>query len=222
MVDAGSAKQRLLEAAGRIFAERGYEAATVRDICAQADVNLAAVNYHFGDKERLYIEAVKWAHAQKLAKIPPTPPPPGATPQQRLRHFIRTLLARMVFDHQEPAWCTQLVMRELAMPTSACQELTREFIRPQFEQLVALIAELAPPRTPARQLHLLGFSIVGQCLHQRLARPIIGHLVGPEEQASYDLDRLTDHITSFSLHGIAGVARRQDNLRSAALGAKRS
>ena len=53
-------RERLLEAASRVFAEKGYEKATVREICTAAKVsNLAAVNYYFGDKERLYIESVK-------------------------------------------------------------------------------------------------------------------------------------------------------------------
>jgi AcrR family transcriptional regulator len=53
----GEARDRILLAAGREFAERGYEAATVRDICLAAGVNGAAVNYYFGDKKRLYIES---------------------------------------------------------------------------------------------------------------------------------------------------------------------
>ena len=52
-------RQRLLQAAGQLFAEKGYEGASVRDICKKAQANFAAVNYHFHDKERLYIEAVK-------------------------------------------------------------------------------------------------------------------------------------------------------------------
>lgn len=209
MEEALTVKERLLDAAGAVFAERGFEAATVREICARAEANLAAVNYHFGDKERLYIEAVKAAHARRLARHPPPVLPPGMPPAARLRLWIRHLLQRLVLDQDQPAWCAQLVMRELAVPTAACRELTQEFIRPQFEQLVALVAELAPPRTSARQLHLLAFSIVGQCVYHRLARPIIGYLVGPEEFGSYDLDRLTDHITAFTLRGLAGLGSRR-------------
>ena len=55
-------KTRLLEAAGEEFADKGFEGATVRVICDRAGVNLAAVNYHFGDKEHLYVQALLHAH----------------------------------------------------------------------------------------------------------------------------------------------------------------
>ena len=46
-------RERILQAAGEAFAAAGYRTTTVRDICQKADVNLASVNYHFGDKQRL-------------------------------------------------------------------------------------------------------------------------------------------------------------------------
>ncbi|HPZ83759.1 MAG TPA: TetR family transcriptional regulator, partial [Thermogutta sp.] len=60
-VEVDDTKSRLLTAAGELFAERGFEGATARQICERAGVNLAAINYHFKSKEQLYIEAVKAA-----------------------------------------------------------------------------------------------------------------------------------------------------------------
>ena len=69
-------RQRILAAAGPIFATEGYERATVRDICDAAGVNLASVNYYFGEKERLYIESVKEAHRMRADQVPrPVRPP---------------------------------------------------------------------------------------------------------------------------------------------------
>ncbi len=52
-------RSRLLAAAGPVFADKGYQAATIRDICLAAGVNVASVNYYFGDKATLYLETVK-------------------------------------------------------------------------------------------------------------------------------------------------------------------
>ena len=69
-------KTRLLEAAGEEFAEKGFEVARVRSICERAGANLAAVNYHFGDKEQLYVQAVLEAHRCGM-ELPPEPVRPA-------------------------------------------------------------------------------------------------------------------------------------------------
>ncbi len=66
-------RRQLLEAAGAVFAEAGFRNATVREICHQAGANIAAVNYHFGDKETLYSEVLRYAHGRALEKYPLLP-----------------------------------------------------------------------------------------------------------------------------------------------------
>jgi TetR/AcrR family transcriptional regulator, regulator of cefoperazone and chloramphenicol sensitivity len=96
-------RQRLLEAAGEVFAERGFRAATVRDICQRARANVAAVNYHFGDKEHLYTAVLKYAFSCALQKYPPLLGlDDTASPEQRLRVFIRSFMLRLLAETVPP------------------------------------------------------------------------------------------------------------------------
>jgi AcrR family transcriptional regulator len=191
-------KDRILEAAGQIFAEKGFRNATVREICQTAQANLAAVNYHFGDKERLYIETVKRAHRARMDQAELPDWPSGIAPAEKLHGFIYMFLRRMLADDQA-SWHTHLMLRELAHPTAACAELVREFIRPHFEVLMSILAELVPPGTSEVERHQIGFSIVGQCLHYRVAQPIVKLLISSEEYAEYDAERLAAHIARWTL-----------------------
>ena len=83
-------RERILEAAGSVFAERGFEHATVRDICHQAGANGAAVNYYFGDKSSFTWKRFAWrVRCGSNRFLSPRAPP------RRLRRFIfMTLSAR--------------------------------------------------------------------------------------------------------------------------------
>src|SRR5262245_47983711 len=117
--------QQLIDAAGPLFAERGFRSTTVREICELAGANQAAVNYHFGDKESLYFECVCHA-ARCCGERAPLPVwPSGTLPEVKLRDFVRMFLNRVVLDH-EPAWHGQLIMREMLLPTQACAEFVKD------------------------------------------------------------------------------------------------
>ena len=67
-IDALNTRQSLLEAAGEIFGKKGFWSATHEEICSLANANTAAVNYHFGSKENLYVEAWKHSYKKSLEK----------------------------------------------------------------------------------------------------------------------------------------------------------
>jgi len=196
-------KQRLLEAAGRIFADKGFRSATVQEICKQAEANIAAVNYHFGAKERLYIETVRHAGHFCTSEVPLPQWEPGTPATMKLRDFIRTMLNRVAVD-RTPEWPGKLIMRELAQPTDACAEFVREFARPNFEMLLGILQDLLPTEVSPAKRQLIVFSIMGQILHYRFARPIITLLVGEEQFRALDAERLTEHITGFTLAALSG------------------
>jgi TetR/AcrR family transcriptional regulator, regulator of cefoperazone and chloramphenicol sensitivity len=199
-------QERLLLAAGELFAEKGYDGTTVREICQRAGAgNVAAVNYYFRDKERLYIEAVKSACTRQHESLPFPDWPPGTSPKRKLRDFIRVLIDRMLGD-KSPPWARQLFLRELAHPTAACREFVDMVVRPNAELLSRILDELLP-KVPARKRRLIAFSIVGQCFFHRVAHPIVTLLVGEEEVRTYDSAFLAEHIADFSLAAIGATSR---------------
>ncbi|HEX3656405.1 MAG TPA: CerR family C-terminal domain-containing protein [Pirellulales bacterium] len=198
-------RERLLAAAGQIFAEKGFKDATVREICARAGVNLAAVNYHFGDKEHLYAELVKAAHRLRVERAPLPGWDESKPPEQKLREFVRTLLVRLL-DDPAPPWHVQLMLREMAQPTGACAALVRDYIEPDFKLLLRIIDALVPADLPIARRRLIAFSVVGQCLHYRVAQPVIALLVPPEECRNLTSDQLADHISRFTLAALAQLS----------------
>src|SRR5437868_11325514 len=106
-------RAKLLDAAGEVFSERGYYDATVREICARAGANVAAVNYHFRDKERLYTTCLaRWAQTA-LEKYPPLLGLPADAPlEQRLEAFVHSFLLRLL-DNSRFAWHGKLMSREM-------------------------------------------------------------------------------------------------------------
>ncbi len=197
MVAQDLTRTRLLEGAGQEFAEKGYELARVRSICDRAGANLAAINYHFGDKEQLYVAALREAHRCGLE--PGDPRTDASLPAaERLRGFIHHFLDRVLAMNHPDDWQHRLMLREMLSPTPFSDILIREVIRPRFEMLRSLMGEICP-EADDRRLNALVCSIIGQCLHYKMARRVTERLLGPEGYAALSLDYLTDHITSFCL-----------------------
>jgi len=202
---AAEPRERILSAAGREFAERGYEAATVRDICLAAGVNLAAVNYYFGDKQRLYVESVKHAHQQRAGQVPLPEWTAGTPPQRKLRDFVGNLLERML-GFGEPPWQVRLMMREVLHPTDACRELVEDYVRPRFELLASILDELVGGQLSQTELRQVALSIIGQCFLYRAAGDVVGMLVPRDELKSHHaLTPLADHVTGYALAAL-GIA----------------
>jgi TetR/AcrR family transcriptional regulator, regulator of cefoperazone and chloramphenicol sensitivity len=202
-------RQRLLEAAGEVFAERGFRAATVRDICQRAQANVAAVNYYFGDKERLYIAVLKYAFSSGLQKHPPLLRlESNASPEQRLRAYIHSFLLRCLGEGS-PAWLGKLMAREMAEPTHALDILIHDAFRPLFDLLMSIVRELLGPRAHRTEVQLCADSIIAQCLHYQHARPV---LVCFDPALTFDLgniERWADHIAEFSLAALRQFAQHE-------------
>jgi len=197
-----STRERIILQAGPIFASKGFRAATVREICDAADVNLASINYYFGDKQQLYFETVVRAREMRVEQVPQPQWEPSTTLHQKLQGFVGLILDRLVAMQTEP-WQVRLLMREILQPTEACSHLVKEYFRPFFESLLSIVDDIVEAPLAQHQRNKIGLSIVGQCLYYRFAAGVTSLMIGDHEfEEHFDRDSLAEHITGFSLAAI--------------------
>jgi len=209
MAEDSGTKVRLLRGARKAFAEQGLKNATVRDICALAEANVAAVSYHFGGKERLYIAVLQDYIERETRRHPrdqdTTPESPS---EERLRAYIRSTLLQILGGGSiDDKHLGRLLIQEFLEPSQYFGELFERHFRPIHQILLEIVRKMLP-RADTLTISRCASSIVGQCVLFDFAREILSRM-GPELslQAS-NIEHITDFIMQFSLGGLERVRSR--------------
>lgn len=203
----GETARRLLTAAAEVFAEKDYRSATVSEICQLAGANIAAVNYHFGDKETLYAKAWRYAFSESIKTHPPDGGvPSGAPPEERLRGQIRALLERISDDSNKEFW---IVQKEITSPTGLLAEVMDAEIAPLHKRTEGVVREILGPDAPESRVHFCVLSIISQCTGpvavSRLGITRTAEAQGPPPIE--DIDSYAEHVVTFSLCALAALRK---------------
>lgn len=196
---------RIFKVAGKIFAEKGFKNTSVREICKSSEVNIAAINYYFGSKEKLYIEVVKYWKDIAFNKYPfDFAEDESNLPEDRLRSFIRCVLIHTLYEVDSPLFGT-FITRESIEPTRAIQELTEESIGPAINLLFSIVKLLLGKRASEESISLYSASILGQCTFYQYSPHIIAKYFKTSKFTLEEIEKIADHISSFSLNAIKRV-----------------
>jgi len=197
---------RLLSAAARLFAERGFAKVTVRDICKRARANVAAVNYHFHGKLGLYHEVLQLAiRTMQETTEAAREAGQGRPPDQQLAAYVRVFLQRVVGAGHDDSWIHQLMMRELSDPTPALDMVLEQVVRPRMTYLCGVVAALLDAPVEAEPVARCAMSVHAQCV--AMINPFAGRVSHAFERTPEALDAMADHITRFSGAGIRTIGR---------------
>jgi len=198
--------RKLLAAASEVFAQKGYRDATIAEICERAGANVAAVNYHFGDKETLYKEA--WRHS--FSESVKAHPPGGgvsddAPPDERLGGYVTALLHRIADENNKEFL---FVQKELANPTGLLDEVIHKEIHSLRKNMEKLVHELLGRCAPDIQVRFCVISIISQCIN-----PMVATKVRKENRKNNDgppiiddIEAYSNHVVRFSLGGIRTIS----------------
>ncbi|SDH03985.1 transcriptional regulator, TetR family [Vibrio xiamenensis] len=208
--DGEQTRQRILAAAGELFAQTGFAETTNKAIAAKAKVDLASINYHFGNRSGLYQRALATAHRQiinidDLHALQNQ----ALAPEQKLTQFIQLVCQRTL---SEPSWYAQILAREVLSPSSNLAVLIDEEIQPKMAILKRLLSDVSGIPETAPELMPCLINLVAPCLMLLVTRNLspnplkMVHAMPPSE--------VIDHLSCYALAGLKAVGERYQQQQS--------
>ncbi len=198
-------RQSIIKAAVILFAEKGFERSSIRDIITKARVNQAAINYHFKGKDGLYSEVLKIAFekltesadfdAEKLKSL---------SHEDALRSFVRQQLRPLLFRDEMSRY-----IRIFAWESPHPSKVFRKFIATNstfyLTTAVDIVRRFLPPNTSDRAALCAAICLMGQCSafvrnRELLAQDPFG--ISLDERF---VDELADVIARLAIGGLPNV-----------------
>jgi AcrR family transcriptional regulator len=166
------------------------------------------VNYHFGDKAKLYSETLRDLANASMTRFPlDLGLPETAPPEQRIRAFAQSFLHRF-FSDERAALYGRIVAREMIEPTHALPERINETMRPMANLVASIVRQVLGADAPADEVRRCACSVVGQVVFYKHCQPIFRELFPGENFGPDGIAALAEHITNFSMAGLTARAKQ--------------
>ena len=196
-------KKRLLAAAEQLFADKGFDATSVRDLTARANCNVAAVNYHFGGKEQLYTEIFE-RHMDilrdvRINAIEKVMAKSEVSLEELLQAFTRSFIEPLLNESGGRS-LMKLMNREMLDPHLPRSLFIEKVIVPTMAVFSRALIKICPGLDETKT-QLVIRSIVGQLLHTIQVQKIFGDEMG-KSTFVMDMNTIINHIVKFSAAGI--------------------
>jgi TetR/AcrR family transcriptional regulator, regulator of cefoperazone and chloramphenicol sensitivity len=211
-------RARIVEAAGELFADRGFDGVSVRALAKRAGVNAAAVNYHFGGKEGLYRAVIR--------KLIDDTEPMFAPMIVRLRDGVsraggdRAALAalasgviggllRSVLSSTNLHWRMPILLGESQQPSKAFAMLMRDRIDPVHDAIAELVGAATGYDPKGLEARLMTANIMGQCMSLGAARGVVFARLGWDEYTPERIELIVDTLMPrmLAMLGLAAAPR---------------
>ena len=191
-------KTRILIAASRVFAEKGYKNTTVQDICSASEANIAAVNYHYKSKENLY--RIVWDHLYKFNEQANEELfRDDLDPKVQLKHFVSTRI-KSTLDNGELGYLSKLISYELNSPTTSYDHIYENYLKERINWVLRLIDRLTKGKLDQSSKEQIFFLVNSPII--RLNETIMNNNKFIHHSTLRINDELIDNMYNYILGGI--------------------
>ena len=196
-------RNRLLDAAEKLFCEKGFDGTSIRELTTEAGCNLAAVNYHFGNKENLYTEMFRRQFEMMIQRNLKILDQITSQPDLTLEKLLGAIIegpVRGVYENQPMGQIMRLLIREILNQKLDREMIIKDMKYKLYDRLGGVLKQLVPGLSDD-ELILIVFSFDGVILHPFLFLDIYTNSM-PDLTA----DQLLDHMVKFVAAAIRGYA----------------
>lgn len=203
-------KQRIIQAAIKVFADKGFRRGTIKAMAEAAGVNIAAINYHFGNKKNLYSMVVdQWIALSNDLFARRREACAGLPPEEQLHSIIQTFLRLLLLESEE-TWIGRLLGWEFTMePTEILDKLVEMNLGPVKDELGDVICALLGECCNDKLTRLYTMNVLAQCVYLYTYPRLAKRLFDIEVHTLKEVQDLTEYITRFSLDAITMERKRQ-------------
>jgi AcrR family transcriptional regulator len=202
-------KTDLLEAAGHVFAEKGFDRATGKEICQRAGANAAAINYYFGGMDKLYLAVLEEANGRLFSFEALSLAIAGKTdPKEKLRIVVELAVDKLTGPIAS-SWAFAVLGREFVAPSPALDWLREKQAAPKARVIRSIVGELMalPEDHPA--VARAALSIIAPFLMLVVAdRRTIKRVLPSLGLSRADAPALAAHMFDYAISGVAAIARQ--------------
>jgi len=201
-------RQRLIETAGQLFADQGFERTSIREIVAHAGANVAAVTYHFGGKLQLYEATIGYYIRASHEKFPTSQVKlAGSSSRVQLKLFVHFFLQKLL-DCEKPAWHARLVAREMAEPTPVLDRIIQQMIRPTMAIVQSIVSDVLGPSATRQLVDRSAMAVISTCVFYQHSKPVLSRMFPEHSVPPANITHLADDLSEFCWGGLMAIRRR--------------
>ncbi|MBA3029960.1 MAG: TetR/AcrR family transcriptional regulator [Proteobacteria bacterium] len=198
-------KDRILQKAEKLFSDNGFNGVSIRDITRAADCNVAAVNYHFGNKENLYFDVFRRSILPKMAANRSRIEAYLAQSQEIsletvIRALVTTLFTHNIMEKKDDTF-NRLILSERQSPVGVKDIIINEALVPFFESLMDVFKPHFPKGMDESQIKLNLLGILAMTLYFAHSRLSVSRFVNREYDEAF-IHQIIEHTVFFALNGL--------------------
>jgi len=191
-------REKLIEAAGKLFGEKGFSDTSIREICKDADVNIASIHYHFGDKAKLYKAVVLSIFDTPANRnFLKDPGNPSDAPDIKLYKYIYQHLEHRLTMKMK-TWQRNILLKEFDRSDSILTDHMIQVIEKKRNQLEAIIVEFLGEEEDDLFINLCMDSVIGQIQYYHPQHIVAKRFQSELINTPDGVKKLARYITEFS------------------------